>query len=247
MTDSEPEFDTVAPEFDQEPNAGVESPPTTIGGTLLKLGPGLIIAGSIVGSGELIATTKTGAQAGIALLWLIIVGCLIKVFVQIELGRYAISHGQTTLNALNQIPGKMGPVNFIVWFWLAMMMTGLAQLGGIVGGVGQAMAVAWPITGDYLNAVQIPAADDIEWYLKWHDDLVGTHEEFQKLGPLEQDRVRNGHDRLEEQLNQLGERGEAALQTIRDGGSLPDPWTWDDRIWAAVVTLITVAVLYNGR
>ncbi|MCA8997586.1 MAG: transmembrane Mn(2+) transporter, partial [Planctomycetaceae bacterium] len=49
------------------------------------------------------------------------------------------------------------------------------------------------------------------------------------------------------QLNQLGERGEAALQTIRDGGSLPDPWTWDDRIWAAVVTLITVAVLYNGR
>ena len=43
---------------------------------LKQLGPGLIIAGSIVGSGELIATTKTGAQAGITLLWLIILGCV---------------------------------------------------------------------------------------------------------------------------------------------------------------------------
>ena len=46
--------------------------------------PGLVIAGSIVGSGELIATTATGAEAGFWLLWLIIVGCVIKVFVQVE-------------------------------------------------------------------------------------------------------------------------------------------------------------------
>jgi hypothetical protein len=36
--------------------------------------------------------------------------------------------------------------NFIVWFWLAMFLTGLAQLGGIVGAVGQAMAITWPIS-----------------------------------------------------------------------------------------------------
>jgi len=42
----------------------VADPPTNFFGILQKLGPGLIIAGSIVGSGELIATTKTGAQAG---------------------------------------------------------------------------------------------------------------------------------------------------------------------------------------
>jgi hypothetical protein len=34
-----------------------EAPPTSLLGTLRHLGPGLIIAGSIVGSGELIATT----------------------------------------------------------------------------------------------------------------------------------------------------------------------------------------------
>ncbi|MDQ3333420.1 MAG: divalent metal cation transporter, partial [Planctomycetota bacterium] len=62
-------------------NDGVREPPASFGGILRSLGPGLIIAGAIVGSGELIATTKTGAQAGIALLWLIVVGCLVKVFV----------------------------------------------------------------------------------------------------------------------------------------------------------------------
>ena len=56
------------------------NPPTTFGKALLRIGPGLIIAGSIVGSGELIATTKVGAESGFWLLWLIIIGCVIKVF-----------------------------------------------------------------------------------------------------------------------------------------------------------------------
>ena len=72
------------------PCAGIETPPNSIGGILWRLGPGLIVAGSIVGSGELILTTKTGAQAGFWLLWLIVIGCLIKVFVQVELGRKII-------------------------------------------------------------------------------------------------------------------------------------------------------------
>ena len=54
---------------------GVEAPPVTIPGILRRLGPGLIIAGSIVGSGELIATTAVGAEAGFVLLWLILIGC----------------------------------------------------------------------------------------------------------------------------------------------------------------------------
>ena len=48
----------------------IKAPPTRFLGILGHLGPGLIIAGSIVGSGELIATTKTGAEAGFTLLWM---------------------------------------------------------------------------------------------------------------------------------------------------------------------------------
>ena len=78
-----------------------EEPPTRTFNILLRIGPGLIIAGQIVGSGELIATTKTGAEAGFWLLWLILVGCVIKVFTQVELGRYTITAGHTTMEALN--------------------------------------------------------------------------------------------------------------------------------------------------
>ena len=39
-------------------------PPKTLGRIVMSVGPGLIVAGSIVGSGELIATPKTGAEAG---------------------------------------------------------------------------------------------------------------------------------------------------------------------------------------
>ena len=102
----------------------VELPPTSIGGILSRLGPGLIIAGSIVGSGELIATTKTGAEAGFWLLWLIIVGCVIKVFVQVELGRDAIVHGKTTMEALSEVPGPSirGRGNWLIWYYFIMFL-----------------------------------------------------------------------------------------------------------------------------
>ncbi len=44
------------------PSALIEHPPSTFSGILSRLGPGLIIAASIVGSGELIGTTKTGRR-----------------------------------------------------------------------------------------------------------------------------------------------------------------------------------------
>jgi len=127
--------------------ASVRPAPTTLGGILRELGPGLIVAGAVVGSGELIATTAVGAEAGFWLLWLIIVGCVIKVFVQVELGRYVILTGNTTLRGVARLPGwKIRGIHWIVWFWLAMFITSTAQQGGIVGGVGQALSIAVPLT-----------------------------------------------------------------------------------------------------
>ena len=170
MTDIQ-DHDTLPPSLDPGQTTDIIEPPTTVLGIVRRLGPGLIIAGSIVGSGELIATTKTGAQAGITLLWLIIIGCVIKVFVQIELGRYTITHGETTLAALDQVPGPRLKVNWIIWFWLLMMIVGVGQMAGIVGGVGQAAAIALPIRGDYLAAVESPSQKEIQRYLKWDDDI----------------------------------------------------------------------------
>ncbi|MGH7130176.1 MAG: Nramp family divalent metal transporter, partial [Planctomycetaceae bacterium] len=164
--------DTLPPSQDPRAPEGTAEPPSTFWGILRQVGPGLIIAGSIVGSGELIATTKTGAQAGISLLWLIIIGCLIKVFVQIELGRYTISHGETTLAALDRVPGPRAVVNWIIWFWALTVLVTMGQLGGIVGGVGQALAISFPVKGDYNAAIEMPAEDSIRRYLVWDDALL---------------------------------------------------------------------------
>ena len=258
--DSTPEpEDTVPPEFDQELTEGVEDPPKTFGATLRKLGPGLVIAASIVGSGELIATTKTGAQAGIALLWLIVVGCLIKVFVQIELGRYSICHGETTLSALNRVPGKIGKANWIVWFWLFMMMAGLLQLGGIVGGVGQAMAIAMPLTGDYVEAIAIPAENEIERYVIWDREFAAADSSDADSESMAQQRKRRGYERIKAELDAIGERGQEAIALVaakldqqeatgeEQDSVLKDPWTLDDRIWASLFGIATALLLYNGR
>ena len=131
----------------RDSSATVATPPTSVRGILSKLGPGLIIAGSIVGSGELIATTTVGAKGGFSLLWLIIIGCLIKVFVQIELGRYTITTGVTSIKGLSKLPGpRLGRGNWFIWYWFIMFIFIMGQLGGIVGGVGQAMSISMPIT-----------------------------------------------------------------------------------------------------
>lgn len=127
----------------------VRTPPTKFLSILQHLGPGLIIAAAIVGSGELIGTTLVGARSGFWLLWLIILGCMLKVFVQVEFGRIAIANEYSALEALDRLPGPRLLTHWTVWCWLAMFIFTVAQLGGIVGGVGEAMALSFPLRGDY--------------------------------------------------------------------------------------------------
>ena len=57
-------------------NETIQDPPIKFLDKLKYLGPGFIVTASIVGSGELIATTTLGAKAGYAAFWIIIVSCL---------------------------------------------------------------------------------------------------------------------------------------------------------------------------
>jgi len=116
--------------------------PTHWAGILRQLGPGLIISAVIVGSGELIVTPKLGATVGFSMLWFMIVGCFIKVFVQIELGRFAISKGMTTLEAMNSIPGPRFIVSWLLWLWLLMYFALIFQVAGMVGGLASVFTLA---------------------------------------------------------------------------------------------------------
>src|SRR5262245_8840742 len=83
----------------------VAEPPLSLFNALKRIGPGIILAASIVGSGELIATTTLGAEVGYTALWVIVLSCLIKPIVQAEMGRYIIASGETGLASFNHVPG----------------------------------------------------------------------------------------------------------------------------------------------
>ena len=123
------------------PPAFLEAP-STLRGLVRHLGPGFIITASIVGSGELIVTPKLGASVGFSLLWFIVFGCAVKVFVQIALARTAIATGATTLQALDTLPGPRLRVSWVLWLWLFMFVSLVFQVGGIVGGIATVFAEA---------------------------------------------------------------------------------------------------------
>src|ERR671917_1146447 len=134
---------------------GIKEPPKGWGPSLRYLGPGLILSASIVGSGELIATTALGSQAGFAILWMVIFSTLVKVAVQVELARWTISTGQPALTGYNKVPPKIGPVGWINLLWVLMALSKILQLGGIVGGTAAAFSILMPLGGDPMGGTSL--------------------------------------------------------------------------------------------
>jgi Mn2+/Fe2+ NRAMP family transporter len=122
----------------------IEAPPVSFGAALRRIGPGIVLAASIVGSGEVIATTTLGAQVGYAALWIVLASCAIKPVVQGELGRFTIATGQTGLEGFNRVPGPRAGVNWVVWAWAVMVASTLVQVGGMYGGVAQVLHLLAP-------------------------------------------------------------------------------------------------------
>jgi Mn2+/Fe2+ NRAMP family transporter len=113
----------------------IREPPVSFTQRLKFLGPGFILSASIVGSGELIATTILGAKAGFIAFWVIIVSCLIKVAVQLEFGKQAILTGTTIMSLFNKLPGVyFGKAGWAVWTVGILTTLKVVQLGGMIGG-----------------------------------------------------------------------------------------------------------------
>ena len=73
---------------------------------------------------------------GFVALWLIIISCAVKVIVQEEIGRYTISSGESSLEAVNHIPGPRLLVSWVIWGWIIMFFLVTVQVGGIIRGIG---------------------------------------------------------------------------------------------------------------
>jgi Mn2+/Fe2+ NRAMP family transporter len=203
------------------PPASISEPPTSLLGSLAHLGPGIILASSIVGSGELIATTTLGAEAGFSLLWLVVIGCIIKVAAQVEIGRHTLAWGRTPLEAFDRVPGpRWSGRGWLFWGWAIMTVLILVQQGGIVAGVAQTLAGGFPLTvaGRAWNAL--------------HDEQASLRV---AAATAAQAGDAPGAAASRERL--------AAMITAEEGLVPPS----DEAAWAVVVGLVTAGLLVVGR
>ena len=125
----------------------VAEPPRSLGGILRRIGPGIILSASIVGSGELIATTTLGAEVGYVAMWIIVLSCIIKPAVQSEMARYVITTGRTVAEGFKHVPGPQPVgINWVVWLWAVMVLMTWFQIGAMFGGVAEVLNLIWPVT-----------------------------------------------------------------------------------------------------
>lgn len=81
-----------------DPKAIRESP-TNVRSRLRFLGPGFVLVGSVVGSGEIILTTTLGSIVGFSMLWFVLLSCWSKNIIQVELARFSVASGEPFLHS----------------------------------------------------------------------------------------------------------------------------------------------------
>lgn len=74
-----------------------QTAPRTLPGRLRILGPGLVLAATTVGVGDLIATMVAGGEYGTVFIWAIVVAAILKYFMTEGLGRWHLASGQTII------------------------------------------------------------------------------------------------------------------------------------------------------
>jgi Mn2+/Fe2+ NRAMP family transporter len=67
--------------------------PSTFGSRLRFVGPGLIIAATGVGAGDMVSSLNAGTEYGMIFLWAILVGALVKFYLTEGIGRWYMATG----------------------------------------------------------------------------------------------------------------------------------------------------------
>ncbi|GAA1103747.1 Nramp family divalent metal transporter [Nocardiopsis composta] len=100
--------------------------------TWRQLGPGIVVAATGVGAGDLVATLVAGNRFGYALLWATIVGCIVKISLAEATGRWHLATGRTIFDGWSSL-GRWTTFYFapyiVIWGFVygatAMSATGL--------------------------------------------------------------------------------------------------------------------------
>tara|TARA_Y100000588_G_scaffold218563_1_gene232490 strand:+ start:1213 stop:2481 length:1269 start_codon:yes stop_codon:yes gene_type:complete len=99
-------------------------------GLLAIIGPGILIAATGVGAGDLTAAGFSGSQLGYAVLWAVVIGAFFKYVMTEGLTRWQLVTGTTVLEGMAKHLGKWTGWLFLIYFIPWSFFVGANLMGG---------------------------------------------------------------------------------------------------------------------
>lgn len=103
------------------------------------VGPGLVVAATGIGAGDLVATMVAGSNYGYALLWAVILGVVIKIVLVEGAGRWSLATGRTIFDGWQSL-GLWA----VVYFGIYVVVWGFSYGAAAMSGVGLALNGLFP-------------------------------------------------------------------------------------------------------
>jgi Mn2+/Fe2+ NRAMP family transporter len=123
-----------------------EPPPAKTGSSpvfsvLAILGPGFVVAATGVGAGDLATGAFTGSKLGLAVLWAVIVGAVLKFVVNEGVARWQLATETTLLEGVARHIGRWAIGLFVLFLllWTYFVASALMSASGV------AMQAIWPL------------------------------------------------------------------------------------------------------
>lgn len=111
-----------------------------------KIGPGIVIAATGIGAGDLVAASVVGAKYGTVILWSVLIGGIIKYALNEGIARWQLASGETIVEAIKKRFHRFFGIYFLVYLFIWSFVVG-AAMSGATGLAAHAilpqLSVAW--------------------------------------------------------------------------------------------------------
>ncbi|WP_050989230.1 Nramp family divalent metal transporter [Corallococcus macrosporus] len=132
-------MDTSSPSTAQAP-AG--APPAGLS-WMARFGPGMLVAATGVGAGDLLTASLGGSAVGMSILWAAVVGAVLKSFLNEGIARWQLATGTTVLEGWARFGAWLRYV-FLIYLLGWSLFTG----GALISACGAAGDALWPLSSD---------------------------------------------------------------------------------------------------
>ena len=112
-------------------------------GLLARFGPGILVAATGVGAGDLLTASLGGSAVGVSILWAAVVGSVLKGFLNEGIARWQLATGTTVLEGWARLGTGLRNV-FFVYLLGWSFFTG----GALISACGAAGDALWPLSSD---------------------------------------------------------------------------------------------------